>query len=169
MLSYKPVSPALKDKMPSSPSAVIAEFTDDIPVDLDAMADRLGIPVFYDHALPNDVSGKISRDKRAKAGFEITIHANDSDGRRRFTLAHEIAHYVLHRDLIDHLVDNAMYRSNLSSQFERQANHYAAKILLPAEAVRKQFKEIPNTLILAYRFKVSERAMKIRVSELGLA
>ena len=83
-------------------------------------------------------------------------------------MAHEIAHYVLHRDLFDDLVDDEMYRSNLSSYLERQANAYAAKLLLPAAAVRREASILKSPASLAHRFNVSERALIIRLKELGL-
>ena len=93
----------------------------------------------------------------------------DSEARRRFTIAHEIAHYVLHRDLIgDSLVDNAMYRSSLADDYERQADSLAAKILLPADAVRMAYRTTRSYAGLAAVFGVSTAAVRIRLKELRL-
>ena len=151
-----------------SPSAVIADYSDSVPVDLEGLATHLGLVVSYDSSLSSDVSGKITKSSSAPSGFSITVNANDLPRRRRFTLAHEIAHYVLHRDLIDSLVDNAMYRSSLSTSYERQANQYAAKILLPAPAVTRAYRSCPDPRRLANMFDVSQQAMRIRLEELGL-
>lgn len=44
--------------------------------------------------------------------FLITVAANDPLTRQRFTLAHELGHYMLHRTLIgDGLDDDRAYRS----------------------------------------------------------
>src|SRR3546814_18529596 len=58
--------------------------------------------------------------------------------RRRFSIAHEIAYFALHRNLIgDGVTDDAMYRSNLSSAVEVQANRMAAGILMPWHLIRE--------------------------------
>ena len=84
-----------------------------------------------DKGAPVDVEGHHSRARHpirggATAGFNIgTDRACDGDGyrivvnsghnrvRRRFTAAHELGHYVYHRDLIgDGIYDDAAYRTN---------------------------------------------------------
>jgi hypothetical protein len=154
--------------MALSPSAIVEEFSHDIPVDLEGMARTLGLPIEYDPGLLSNISGKIIRSRRSPSGFRIIINANDPHRRKRFTLAHELAHYVLHRDLIDDVVDNEMYRSTLSGYLERQANSYAAKLLLPSEAIYLCHRRTPSVVTLARLFDVSEEAMRIRLSELNL-
>lgn len=154
--------------MSRSPSAIVRDYTGDVPVDLNAMADAMGLPVSYKSNFPPNVSGKIARSRMSPCGFVIEINANDPPNRQRFTLAHEIAHYVLHRDLINSLVDDALYRSNLSNVLERQANQYAAKLLLPAQAVVRARKNQADLRSLARLFQVSEKAMGIRLGELTL-
>jgi Zn-dependent peptidase ImmA (M78 family) len=86
-------------------------------------------------------------------------------------MAHEVAHYVLHRDLLrEDVVDDALYRSSaLSDEYERQADRFAAQILLPAEMVRDAYKSLKTLSLLAQLFDVSDAALRIRLSELGLA
>jgi len=143
------------------------------PVDLEAIARDLGIAVRMDPTLPSTVSGKITRvpRTRAPAGFAITVNANHHPNRRRFTLAHEIAHYMLHRSEIgDEIVDDGMYRSTaLRDHDERMADRQAAEIILPAPLVRAEHARDPAPETLALRFEVSERAIRIRLRELGLA
>ena len=63
--------------------------------------------------------------------------------RRRFTIAHEIAHFLLHRDKIgDQLSDDAMYRSSLSSDDERAANRLAADILMPMGLIQDYMRKL---------------------------
>jgi hypothetical protein len=98
----------------TSASGIVAKHTARIPVDLLGMADELGLTVAFSHSLPTGVSGRIYRSGKARGGFAIDVNATESATRQRFTLAHEIAHYVLHRDLIgDSVSDDALYRSAL--------------------------------------------------------
>jgi hypothetical protein len=153
-----------------APLAILGAHLSSIPVDVEAIATDFGIPVSYE-TLPDNISGHITRDEGTRAGYRIGINSKDHERRQRFTLAHEIAHYILHRDLLDAgLVDSALYRSKLSDDLERQANRFAAEILLPPHAVRSEFKAAGGSMAaLAAKFNVSIDAIRIRAKELRLA
>ena len=148
------------------PIEIAGDFARTAPVDLDAMARALGIEVASDHALPDDISGKI---ERVAGRFRITINGNHAAPRQRFTLAHELAHYLLHRDLIgDGITDNVRYRSNLRDDVETQANGFAAELLMPAALVRAEWRGgLKHIAGIAQRFDVSYEAAKIRLTSLG--
>jgi Zn-dependent peptidase ImmA (M78 family) len=88
----------------------------------------------------------------------------------RYTAAHEIAHFVLHRDLIgDGIVDDAMYRSKKGDEIERQANAYATAILMPAPLVIAKFRSGEKSVAgIAMDFWVSSEVAQIRTRELRL-
>lgn len=147
------------------PRAIVARHQDFAPVNLDAIARDLGINV-YRELLGETISGKIVRDPIAggHSGFAIYLNKSQHTNRQRFTFAHEISHYILHRDLIESgIVDDVMYRSELSNHFETQANRMAADILMPIKLVRAMYARYPQPGILAKIFGVSEAAMKIRI------
>jgi Zn-dependent peptidase ImmA (M78 family) len=152
-------------------AAIIERYTQDAPVRIEAAARDLGLPVVSDTFENSDISGKIVKDSSSPGGFTIYINSKDPRRRQRFTLAHELGHFILHRDLIgDGLIDDAMYRSKLGEWYERQANRWAADTLMPAGVVRglyrggmKSFAELSNAL------DVSEDAIRIRLNELGFA
>jgi Zn-dependent peptidase ImmA (M78 family) len=134
----------------------------EIPVKLGALAADLGIEVFKSSLNPN-ISGLIEPSDTAKSGFRIRINRHEPIVRQRFTLAHEISHFLLHRELIrSGVVDNTMYRSNLSSRHEIEANKLASIIIMPDAAVEKLKKELEG---LPLDQKVSKMAEKLRVSE----
>lgn len=146
---------------------IIDPFQRTYPVDVHAMADALGIRV-QECDLPDNISGKIEHDWCDK--FVITVNSNHSRTRQRFTIAHEIAHYVLHRDLIgDGIIDNALYRDDRIGDIrERQANRYAATLLMPKTLVLKAWDDgITDYQSLAKTFKVSPAVAEIRWRELG--
>jgi hypothetical protein len=148
-----------------SPFAVIARHQQKLPVDLHAIARDLGIAVF---AVPlgDRISGQLMRDPRrgGSSGFVIYVNSLHPRNRQRFTLAHEIAHFVLHRDLIDTGIhDDTMYRSEeLQGYQEVQANRLAADILMPIMKVKELMRQGLSLQGLARQFGVSEEAMKIR-------
>jgi len=151
---------------------IIDRYTQDAPVSVEAIARELGISVSHD-AMEPDIAGKIVRDMfgRSPAGYSIVINGRDSHRRQRFTLAHEIGHYILHRDLTcDGLIDSALYRSKLGEWYEQQANRWAANTLMPAGLVRGLYRGGMKSLAaLSETLDVSEPAVRIRLSELRLA
>ena len=93
--------------------------------------------------------------------------------RRRFTVAHEIGHFAL-----GHLKPGATkcrdFTSNFSSNSvnseEREANSFAAQLLMPAKALKFIVTEnqVTDVDVLAKTFGVSQVAMKYRLNNIGL-
>lgn len=146
---------------------IVGRFLSKAPVDLKAMGQALGLQIETCWFDDPDVAGKIERSGR---DYTVSINALDNPRRQRFTLAHEIAHYVLHRDLIgDGITDRGLYRSRLSDALETQANRYAANLLMPGPLVRAAWRDGEKSLSgIAKLFNVSAEAARIRLQELGL-
>lgn len=153
------------------PMKVIERYEGQYPVPIfDILGDlRLG-PEFRDLS-DNEVSGWIER--RSDSSYLVVINRRHALTRQRFTAAHELAHYIYHRDLLGQGVgDNRAYRAqntpfnneNILPKHERQANSFAANILMPREAVsRLQGHGLSDPRTLAERLGVSEDAMRIRL------
>lgn len=149
--------------------ATIQETQDGAPVRLSAIANALGLKVIAT-TLPNGISGEIRPDPENAGLYIIKVNRNDSARRQRFTVAHEIGHFLLHRDEIgDGITDDVLYRSSLSDRREAQANRMAADLLMPQNLVdewmdRARTLKVDNVIgFLADKFNVSEAAMKIRL------
>ena len=126
---------SLLSKLTDGEREIVDRFRADIPVRVAGLAQELGLEIVLAALSPN-ISGMIEPSKTARNGFKVKINKFENDERQRFTAAHEIAHYLIHRDHIKNgIVDSAMYRSNLSSFKEAQANNLAADILMPVQAV----------------------------------
>lgn len=151
--------------MPQERATILAHQVD-APIDISALATAFGLDVYESYDLGDGISGMIGRDRNSESGYYISVNAAESYLRRRFTIAHEIAHYLLHRDKIGNgLSDDRMYRSdNVSTQEEYQANNLAAELLMPRalmnQAIRHEFSGVHG---LARKFEVSEPAMKVRL------
>jgi Zn-dependent peptidase ImmA (M78 family) len=103
------------------------------------------------------------------------------------TVAEELAHLVLHRQIIDQMREPKAFRELQQHyrwhEMERNAKRFAAAILMPGESVAREarsvyrqlvkavgFKNVPavqNHLatLLAKRFEVSVQAMRFRLTE----
>lgn len=154
------------------------------PVDPVALAERLGVEVRPEIAA-DDVSGGLYH---IEGGAVIGVNASHHPNRQRFTVAHELGHWILHdqADFVDHgyVMDGTraktprFMRNQLSSEAvdvkEMEANAFAASLLMPraflAKAVRDlqlpvRSEEVEN---LARQFKVSQQAMTFRLQNLNV-
>jgi hypothetical protein len=146
--------------------AEIEKFQDAPPVRLPDLAHALGVPIKAATLAPG-ISGEI---RPTADGYVIRVNRHDPPKRQRFTVAHELAHFLLHRDQIGQgIEDDVLYRSSLSDRREQQANRLAADILMPS-ALLTEAREAADekgvgdvALYLADQFGVSEAAMRIKL------
>lgn len=135
------------------------------PVRIIALAHELGARVFTG-ALPPEVSGQIARMPNGE--YYIAADRYDPEPRRRFTIAHELAHFLLHREAIgDGLAESRLHRSRLQNRMEMEANRLAADILMPYEkldaAIEAARDHGANLTDIAAQFGVSRSALKVRL------
>lgn len=103
------------------------------------------------------------------SGFACFVDKNEPSVRQRFTAAHELGHFVLHRHEIgEQHQDNYLLRAEgLTNAQEAAANRFAADLLMPRNLIAGAMEGGVTTVAdLATLFKVSQVAMSIR---LGLA
>lgn len=141
-------------------------FRSNAPVNIMGLARALGLAVRQANLGP-DVAGEIFPDlyRGGPSGYTIRVNASDSLKQKRLTIAHEIAHFLRHRDRISNrLVDDRMYRSRLESTREREANDLAFELLMP-KALIGQLRSSGMTDVsqLAERFNVPLHVMKRRL------
>ena len=145
---------------------IIKEYQKSCPVKIISLANKLGITV-YRANMSKNISGAIFGKNLGYDNEKYLIYVNGSHhiNRQRFTIAHEIAHFLLHREKIgDNLTDSALYRSKLSNTQERQANILASELLIPLHLLKDYInKGVRNIQTLSNIFEVSKEAMKIRL------
>lgn len=156
-------------KVPADVRQTIEGFQEDGPVKLSALARSLGLTVKAATLAPG-ISGEIRPDPDQTGRYLIRVNRHDSSRRQRFTVAHEIGHFLLHRDQIGNgISDDVLYRSSLSDHREAEANRVAADILMPGRLVNKYLEEaqalgVEDVVTYASdKLEVSEAAMKIRL------
>lgn len=129
------------------------------PVDLKLIVERLGIEM-VEMTLPTWFFGTLLN---IKGSFYIVINRLMPETRKKFTLAHEIAHYALHENQL-------CYMKNCKRDyFHREADVFAAELCMPTEMVKKEARNWFNDYkFLAHLFEVSEVAMVRKMQELKL-
>jgi predicted transcriptional regulator len=104
------------------------------------------------------------------ARWEIWVRRDEPVPRRRFTVAHEIGHHLLHADgaaVLCRPADVEAARGDERAR-EREANRFAAELLMPEQLVRAAADaDGPDPIALAERFGVSDVAMGFRLVTLG--
>lgn len=153
---------------------------DSLPVKIEDIAKKCGLRVLP-YAFDEDISGVlVIEDNVGTIGY----NQNESRVRRRFTIAHELGHYILHKDRSKLFMDKgfkAIFRSKNSGmteetkRMEEEANAFAASILMPDHFLRKELEKIEFDLSseddiknLAKIFDVSSTAMYFRIRNSGL-
>jgi len=120
--------------------------------------------------IPDDLCGYIEKDDNGKV--TIYYNPNHHENRIRFTIAHELAHFLL-----GHLNENHKAYRDFTNNFtnltydpkEVEANKTAAKILMPEDKLYFLIykKGITSIKELAKIMRVSEAAMLYRLKNLG--
>nr|WP_315394811.1 ImmA/IrrE family metallo-endopeptidase [uncultured Sphingobacterium sp.] len=149
----------------------------ELPVKIEHIIKKMKIDL-VNYTFDDEISGVlVLNDNQSTIG----INQSHSDVRKRFTMAHELGHFVLHKDKGNMFMDKVLFRkssqeySSQDVQLEKEANYFAANILMPEKAVRMQFANSLNDFYddsniqnLAEKFKVSSSAMTYRLINLGL-
>lgn len=143
----------------------------DAPVDLEKLAESVDVEYKYGN-MPSGIYGSIKKTGGKK--YKIKIRKADVWVRRRFTFAHELAHFFLHfegksgvgLENVTELREDVFLRSDATTNIhEWQANRLAAYILMPIDKIQVlQDRFSPLDLAtVAQVFDVSQQAMQIRL------
>ena len=130
--------------LPKDKQDIILQHQQEFPIKVGAIAKAFGITV-KKSTLDAGISGEI---KKTDGEVVIRVNRHDVKERQRFTLAHEIAHFLLHEEKIgDGIVDDILYRSSLSDELEAQANRLAADIVMPWSLIQSALEQEPDLKI----------------------
>ncbi|MGH9688470.1 MAG: ImmA/IrrE family metallo-endopeptidase [Candidatus Acidiferrales bacterium] len=145
------------------------------PVPVEKIAERKGLDVRY-APFEGELSGALVR--KPDEAF-IGVNSLHSITRQRFTIAHELAHFILHEGISTHVDESfkVNWRNGESSKAvnpeEMEANRFAAELLMPTRLIVRDLEELRqfdrNAIDqLARRYKVSSQSMKIRLGNFGI-
>jgi Zn-dependent peptidase ImmA (M78 family) len=168
-VTFSPAQPCGAGK--AKIEAFAAEFAQSVGykpgVDLEAIVRGLGGTIVYKSFADLGESSDASVRVWDKGRFEIVLPDYTSSARDRFSIAHEIGHYVLHYPLVQKPMIAARYGS---TRVEWEANWFAAGFLMPEKAFKRRHAEVGGSVsALAAFFKVSNAAATARAKALRLA
>lgn len=146
--------------------------TQDGFTDVIALSDRLGVEV-YQADMKDSENGYIEYDKESRNTY-IVINQNHPVTRQRFTVAHELGHFINDYDELVKCGRLDRAKSTHSSGIEAAADRLAAEILMPEDKAREYLNNIDKghswttkIEIIANHFRVSRSMAIIRLRELG--
>lgn len=133
------------------------------------IAEALNLELRQSNELPNDVRGLILKGENCNK-TQIIINENQmSKSRNNFTIAHELGHYILHKNILDeeqeqYYIDRYNYSGNSPDAIrETEANYFAASLLAPQYILEKLLKANISIKEIADYFAVSEEMIKNRI------
>ncbi len=144
-----------------------------IPVPVEDIAKKCNIRI--SRAPSEEFSGLLIRKKGEAL---IGLNSKEAVTRQRFTIAHELGHLFLHhtqKAFVDYLEHRNPSDKPLRNIKEKEADRYAAAILMPKTNMEKDFRKIvkgdfstKHLKVLAKKYGVSEQAMNFRLINLKL-
>lgn len=148
------------------------------PVPVEQLACQAGAVIRME-PFDGRLSGMVHR--QADGTAIIGVNRKQSVYRRRFTIAHELGHLLLHEDKLLHVDERFPigFRTGLSSLAletkEIEANQFAAELLMPESFMVRDVSQLQGDLDieevvaqLAEIYDVSQEAMAIRLSALDM-
>lgn len=153
------------------------KYKDIFPFPLVNFAKDLGIEVYAMDNFPSNKSGAITYEQ---GKYVILLNDKHSPKRKRFTLAHEIGHFINDKSYLaqnKEIVDTSKQANRVlfrpdspccdpqMRQMDILANRFAAELLMPEDEFIKKWRELSSPEDVAEYFNVSTDATKIRASQ----
>jgi len=146
-----------------------------IPLDLDALCAARGITVLRKE-LNDELSGMALIEGEQRF---VIVNSKHHQNRQRFTIAHEVAHHVIHEAYLRtniHVDKAVLRRDGLAAEGveikEIEANAFAAELLMPRKFMGSfanlDLSDDRAIRIVAKEFGVSQAAFTYRLMNLGL-
>ena len=140
----------------------------DPPVDLRVVVEKVGLEYQEVDYFSEDIDGMIVQ---MEGRVVAVANLNQSPNRRRFSLAHELGHHLLHPDRT--VLDD---RTSIDSPppgtdefsgkdpYEAEADIFAGELLVPLPMLKRHFKSGMTAADVARLFAVSEHAASIAIT-----
>ena len=152
---------------------IFKKYKNNIPFKIVEFAKDLGINVYLDDEMPDNISGKIEKDSNGV--FSCVLNSKHSVTRHIFTIAHELGHYFRHQEyfkthnsleepLYNQFTKDRVAQTDEQKRMEQEANEFAAELLMPEITVKDKWHKFQGSVAkMARYFNVSELAMAFRI------
>lgn len=145
------------------------------PINLVAIARHYDVEI-REQVFPDDISGALHRGPDQAV---IAVNSAHHLHRRRFTIAHELGHFLLHPDAPAYYDQEQQvglhFRARVTGTAwnpkEVEANRFAAELLMPRKLILARVRDsvAVDAAQLAAEFNVSTQAMTYRLADMRFA
>ncbi|MCV7154340.1 ImmA/IrrE family metallo-endopeptidase [Mycolicibacterium pyrenivorans] len=154
------------DRAKSDAEATARDFSKPglFPVNVEGVAERMGVRIEFAY-LRDGVSGMIR--SRPPEVPVIYVDATENEARQRFTIAHELGHYV---ERINQGQEDFAFIDERGTKYdlhEFYADEFAGNLLMPADEIARMQRRGMTNLELAAYFGVSPAALNMRLKRLA--
>lgn len=176
---------ALQEIQNKYSSSELLDIDNQFPLSLERVCDALNIYVNLSKDMPSNINGKIFKVNAKDYSYQIDINFNNAPRSVRFTIAHELGHYIKHKEYIDRFreilerKDREGYTPE-QIEYEKEANLFASELLMPEHYFMENYNKLSReanydndkkdklTKQLSDLFRVSTQAVTHRIIMLGL-
>lgn len=143
---------------------VVGDSLDEPPVNLAKILKHFDLSLEQAKFKKFEVGGAFDRENKT-----IYLAVDESPIRQAFTVAHELGHLILHKKKQD-----IFFRHQVkdfdgdSKENEKEANWFAASLLMPKEMITKAWEKYKSIELIAQYFGVSKQAAYWRLKNLEL-
>ena len=139
------------------------------PISLDLVCEKLGFKIIP-YEFPDSMSALFIIEGNIKA---IGVNKNHPRVRQRFSLAHELGHFVSGHEDFNHEevahIDREKKYLNRFHRMEEEADEFAAELLMPEFILKNDYHTSSGEIEdLAKKYEVSQQAMTIQLINLKL-
>ena len=132
------------------------------PVDVNGLAEPLFLQIV--HSDTGEHGGRALLERG-----EIHVNASESPAGQRFSIGHEICHYLLHPDGFVFSAhedpESELFAEDPASELEREADYFSGVLLVPPRWLRKDVDAGLMPAELASRYQVSQEVIFIALKQ----
>lgn len=146
----------------------------EVKVSVSKIIDSMNAIVAENSYLKAELSGILAIGKKVKSKYKVDsevlliLNQNDSIQHKRFTIVHEVYHYLFQCDYGNKDVDIVFYTYRTDedeNENEKLANYFAANVLIDKKLFRQEYAVCDSVKLLAHKFFCSETAIGRRIIE----
>lgn len=139
------------------------------PVNLDLVSEKLGFKIIP-FEFPDSMSALLIIEGNDRV---IGVNKSHPQVRQRFSVAHELGHFVSGHEDFNHEevahIDREKKYLNRFHRMEEEADEFAAELLMPESILKNDYHSYSNDIAeLSKKYNVSQQAMTIQLINLKL-
>jgi len=159
------------DRYSKETKELLKKYKNSASVPIIKIAHDLGLKIFMAKDLPDKFCGALRKEGE---DFVIYVNKDHCEERKKFTIAHEIAHFLEHKELIASNDYATLNRQKLKdeegdeviNEKEVEANKLASILLMPKKKFKDVWEKANSIEEVASEFEVSVSAATLRGDKL---